>query len=133
MRRLSNGGKQSRQELMRQHKEEQGRIPTGVLQVGNRHDIPRQSNAGQVFNVFVMCVDVLGQFDLLTAVFVVNHFFKDPHVDLVFVIRQALTVAADNVGNGGSPIAAANDADLFELFTAGLRIAIHHVRFVIVI
>jgi hypothetical protein len=59
-----------------------------------------------------MRVNIIGEFDGLTPP-VVDHFFKDPHSHIVFIIRETLTVSSNNVGNGGSPVATPNDADLY--------------------
>lgn len=96
---------------MRKNKDEQSRISTRVFQIGNCHDIGGELNAGQVLDVFVMGVDVIGELDLPT-VSIVYHFFKHPHADIVFIVRKAQAVSTYNVGNGRSPIATANDANL---------------------
>ena len=124
---LSNGRKQSWKELVREDKDQEGRVPAGLGEVGHRHHIGGKLDARKVLDVLVGLVDDLRELSLGRFAFVVvgsdvHHFLKDPHVDPRFVKGQSLAVPTHNGRNGRAPVPAANDADLVELVVGILGI-----------
>ena len=95
---------------MGQDKDQERRILTCFRQIGHGHNVARQRNARQILDVFMSCVDDMGQLGhcgtaLVVRVVDFDHFFIDPHVDVTFkVLRQPFTIQADFRRNGTSPI-----------------------------
>lgn len=110
---------------MRKDKDQKGSILAGFCEIRDSLDVLWKRNTGQVLDVLVPRINDLCKL-LLGSVVESDGLFVDPHVHLSVVEGKTFTVLPDKSGNGGTPVAASDDADSVELLCTFHRIGLHH-------
>ena len=110
---------------MRQYKDEEGCISTGLRKVRESNHVLGQGDAREILYVLMTRVDNVREVRHFALFFWIRYlFFIDPHVHLFFEVWKALTIATNKSCYCAAPISTSNDAYFIELLGAVLRIGI---------